>query len=371
MDRLVCGDVGFGKTEVAMRAIYRAVLSNRQVALLAPTRVLALQHLRVLRNRMPDVSVELLHGGGKADSVKTKKMIESGECQVVVGTHALLQPNIKYSNLGLLVIDEEQRFGVKQKEKLKTYSSGVDILTLSATPIPRTLQLSLTKLKDLSIIVTPPIGRKEVKVEVNLDTDEIIFNSIMKEVHRKGQVFVIVPFIKHMNSLLHRITNILPNIKIIDAHGRHDDLEDRIDAFAAGEADVLIATTVIENGIDMPNVNTILVFNAEMFGISALYQLRGRVGRSDRQAYCCLLTNQTSLTVEAEQRLTYLKTFTALGSGYDLSRRDMEMRGHGTLFGSEQSGAKDIGIDLQSERSYPMIFQIIYQSIKFLSGKSL
>ena len=351
MDRLICGDVGFGKTEVAMRAIFRAVKANRQVAFLAPTRVLALQHLRVLKSRFPDdVSIALLRGGNSAEKVRLKESMATGVTQVVVGTHALLQPDVKFKNLGLLVVDEEQRFGVGHKEKLKLIQSGIDVLTLSATPIPRTLQISLSGLRDLSLMNSPPTGRKEVKVRVGPDLDSTIVNAIEQERARSGQVFVVVPFVKDVAPTTNRLLHRIPGLRVIEAHGRHTDLEDRIDRFSSREADVLVATTVIENGIDMPNVNTIVVLQADRFGISALYQLRGRVGRSKTQAYAYFLkTANKEITIEAETRLIYLETFTALGSGYDLSRRDMEMRGYGTIFGAEQSGSKDVGIDLQTE----------------------
>eukprot|EP01038_Epipyxis_sp_PR26KG_P010616 gene10616-14257_t len=348
MDRLICGDVGFGKTEVAMRAIYRAVASSKQVAFLVPTRVLALQHLRVLKLRMPEVNVQLLRGGNKADAQTIKDDLKKGVCQVAIGTHAILQPNITFDNLGLLVIDEEQRFGVAHKEKLKSVSSGTDVLTLSATPIPRTLQMSLSGLRDFSKMNSPPKGRLEVKVHVGFNNHSIIQQAISYEVSREGQVFVVVPFIQDILPTKLMIKELLPNLKIIEAHGQLDDLEDRIDQFINKKAEVLIATTVIENGIDMPNVNTIIVFSADRFGMSSLYQLRGRVGRSTKQAYAFFMTNSSSISVDAESRLIYLKTFTALGSGYDLSRRDMEMRGFGTIFGEQQSGSGDIGFDLQT-----------------------
>jgi len=349
MDRLICGDVGFGKTEVAVRAVYRAVQAGRQVAFLAPTRILALQHLRVLRNRMPDVDVFLLRGGQSSESAMIHEQIKSGQAQVVVGTHALLQRNIKFKNLGLLIIDEEQRFGVGHKEKLKATSSGVDVLTLSATPIPRTLQISLSGLRDLSLMSSPPIGRKETIVEVGIDDDNTLRDAIMREIKRDGQVFVVVPFVCDVEPTRHRIESLIDKVRVIEAHGRHQDLESRVDDFSNYQADVLVATTVIENGIDMPRVNTILILHSDRFGISALYQLRGRVGRSDRQAYAYFLTPRgKTITLNAETRLSYMATFTALGSGYDLSRRDMELRGYGTIFGTQQSGARDVGIDLQA-----------------------
>ena len=361
MERLVCGDVGFGKTEVAMRAIYIAVMSNRQVALLAPTRILALQHLRVLKNRMPEVNIQLLRGGNKNNAMNIHNDLQNGNIQVIVGTHALLQPNITWHNLGLIVIDEEQRFGVIQKEKLKAVQTGIDVLTLSATPIPRTMQMSISGLKDFSQINSPPKGRKEVTVHVGLVEKEIIMNAISLEVKRNGQVFVVVPFIRDIPSVMATLKDWLPAVSVLDAHGEHVDLEERIDSFTRRESQVLVATTVIENGIDMPNVNTIIVFQADRFGMSALYQLRGRVGRSTIQAHAYFLTNKTSITIEAETRLNYLKTFTALGSGYDLSRRDMEMRGYGSIFGSEQSGSKDVGLDFQAE--------ILTQAVERLKGE--
>jgi len=348
MDRLVCGDVGFGKTEVAMRAIYRAVLSKKQVVLLAPTRILAQQHFRVLCSRMPDINIQLLRGGGGTDSLKTKELLKDGSCQIVVGTHAVLGDSVKFDNLGLLVIDEEQRFGVAQKEKLKASAAGTDVLTLSATPIPRTLQMALSGLRDLSQMTSPPKGRLEVKVEVTKLDKMIIKTAINNEIARGGQAFVVVPLVQYVEPTRLLLEEILPDVACIEAHGEHSDLELRIDQFTLGKAKVLIATTVIENGIDMPNVNTIIVLNAQRFGMSTLYQLRGRVGRSTRQAYAYFMTNTTSLTVDAENRLSHLETFTALGSGYDLARRDMDMRGYGTIFGSDQSGAKDVGLDLQA-----------------------
>ena len=348
MDRLVCGDVGFGKTEVAMRAIYRAVLSNRQVALLAPTRILALQHLRVLQSRMPDVSVQLLRGGGLG--VDVKKAMRDGSCQVVVGTHALLTADVAFDNLGLLVIDEEQRFGVDQKEKLKAVSGGVDVLTLSATPIPRTLQMSLSGMRDFSLMTTPPKGRKEVIVKVSDMNKEEISTAVTTELARDGQVFIVVPFVANVTTTHELMKEILPNVLCVEAHGRHVDLEARIDKFSSQMAQVLIATTVVENGIDMPNVNTIIVLDADRFGMSTLYQLRGRVGRSTRQAYAHFMTRKDKiLTRESEARLMYLETLTAMGSGYDLARRDMEMRGVGTVFGASQSGSRDVGLDFQSK----------------------
>ena len=319
MDRLICGDVGFGKTEVAIRAIYRAVQAGRQVAVLAPTRVLALQHLRVLSLRMPEVNIKLLRGGGRSDSKIVKSEITDGTCEVVVGTHALLQSTVQFSNLGLLVIDEEQRFGVGHKEKLKAATNGVDVLTLSATPIPRTLQLSLTGLRDISVMTSAPKGRKEVKVHVDINNDNgsgtnsdysinevMVIEALENEIKRNGQIFVVVPFVRDVVPMRKYLEELLPTLegRIMEAHGRHDDLEHRIDSFAhlnydsdssdsssgIPNYDVLIATTVIENGIDMPNVNTIIIFRADHFGMSALYQLRGRVGRSTRQAHAYFIT---------------------------------------------------------------------------------
>lgn len=349
MDRLICGDVGFGKTEVAMRAIYRAVLANRQVAVLAPTKILASQHLLVLQKRMPGVRIEMLKGGSPKDSARVKAALANGDCQVVVGTHALVQPTVSFKQLGLVVVDEEQRFGVTAKERMKGFTSSADVLTLSATPIPRTLQMSMSGLRDMSLLNSPPKGRKEVQVTVASSTnDTLIIEALERELYRGGQVYVVVPFIKDMPAMRTKLESLIPSITCIEVHGQHiDDQATRIEDFTAKKANVLIATTVIENGIDLPNVNTILVFNADRFGMSQLYQLRGRVGRSPRQAYAIFLLNSTRVTVDAEQRLNYLQVLTALGSGYDLSRRDLDMRGYGTIFGSEQSGSSDVGIDLQ------------------------
>eukprot|EP01036_Dinobryon_divergens_P029109 gene29108-38171_t len=283
MDRLICGDVGFGKTEVAMRAIYRAVLSGKQVALLAPTRVLAKQHERTLKARMPDINVQLLRGGGKGDAKSVKAELLSGKCQVVVGTHALLQPTVSFSQLGLLVIDEEQRFGVAHKERLKASAANTDVLTLSATPIPRTLQMSLSGLRDFSQMNSPP------KVHVGPINNTMIKAALENEFSRNGQVFVVVPLVRHVE----------PTRVMLESLFEGDALED---------------------------------------------------GSLPIKAYAYVMTNDKNITITAaaEQRLTYLETFTALGSGYELSRRDMEMRGSGTLFGSDQSGSQDVGMDLQA-----------------------
>lgn len=351
MDRLICGDVGFGKTEVAIRAIYRAIKSGRQVALLAPTKILVAQHKRSLEARMPDVNVQLLLGGGGSKSQAIKNSLADGKCNVVVGTHSLLNPKISFQNLGLLVIDEEQRFGVIHKEKLKALSGNTDVLTLSATPIPRTLQLSLGGLRDMSLLNSPPVGRRSVTTEVGTYNETIIKKAISAEVARGGQVFIVCPKISQVEQQLELFRRVMPDVRFACAHGRMgEELLPAIDAFADGKQDVLVATTVIENGIDMPNVNTIVVMFADQFGMGQLYQLRGRVGRSDRQAYAYFLTNNaTSITVEAEQRLEYLRLYNAPGSGYDLSRKDMDMRGFGTLFGNAQSGVVDVGMDLQQE----------------------
>lgn len=263
--------------------------------------------------------------------MKVKEALRGGSCQVVVGTHALLQADVVFDNLGLLVVDEEQRFGVAHKERLKIFASGTDVLTLSATPIPRTLQLSLTGMKDFSAMQTPPVGRKEVIVYTGQDgvavessqavvagesgssedrrvlLGDVIEHAIKHELSRGGQVFVVVPFVRDVPPTALRLRQLIPDLTILEAHGQHDDLEDRVDSFLKAEASVLVATTVIENGIDMPNVNTIIVLQADRFGISSLYQLKGRVGRSSRQAYAYFLTQNSSVTVEAEQRLNYIK----------------------------------------------------------------
>lgn len=357
MDRLVCGDVGFGKTEVAIRALFRTIYNGQQAALLAPTGVLAAQHYKNIVKRMgPDtpwnIDVSLLRGGmGKHTKVgrELREKIATGGTRLIVGTHALLSDDMRYSDLGLLVVDEEQRFGVKQKERLKLICGGVDVLTLSATPIPRTLQMSLSGIRDTSTIRSPPPMRKPTKTYVQPYSEEVIQKGIQTELDRGGQCYYVVPRISMLEEAQATITKLFPGIKIIQAHGRmsRNGAEENVAAFAEGDYDLLLATTVIENGVDIPTVNTIIIQNSQSFGMSTMYQLRGRVGRSDRQAYAYFLHNEESVTEEAFMRLQAIGELNQLGSGFDVANRDLEIRGAGSLLGTEQSGmAARVGFDL-------------------------
>ncbi|KAL7580227.1 hypothetical protein ACA910_012969 [Epithemia clementina (nom. ined.)] len=370
MDRLVCGDVGFGKTEVAFRALYRAVANGRQAALLAPTGVLAAQHYKNVLKRMGpetpfNVSVALLRGGM---SSKTKagnllrNQIASGEAQLIVGTHALLGNDLRFQNLGLLVVDEEQRFGVKQKERLKMISNGVDVLTLSATPIPRTLQMSLSGIRDTSTIRSPPPMRKPTITFVNDFDERLVRDAISIELDRGGQCYYVVPRISMIDEAKKLIKKLFPDIRIIIAHGRmqRHGAEESVAKFAEGEYDILLATTVIENGVDIPTVNTIIVQNSQNFGISTLYQLRGRVGRSDKQAFAYFFHNEGSVTEQASMRLNAIGELSELGSGFDVANRDLEIRGAGSLLGTEQSGmAAKVGFDLYMRMLKKSIRQLL------------
>ena len=356
MDRLVCGDVGFGKTEVAMRALYRSVANGRQAALLAPTGVLAAQHYKNILKRMgPDtpfnVTVALLRGGTKTSKAgrELREQMATGNVQLVVGTHAILSKGVEFKDLGLLVVDEEQRFGVKQKERLKLISSGIDVLTLSATPIPRTLQMSLSGIRDTSTIRSPPPMRKPTITYVQDFSEEMVKDAISRELGRNGQCYYVVPRIALIQEAQEMIERLFPDIRIIVAHGRmhRNGAEDNVAAFAEGNYDVLLATTVIENGVDIPSTNTIIVQDSQIFGMSTLYQLRGRVGRSDKQAYAYFLHREESVTEQSVLRLQAIGELNELGSGFDVANRDLEIRGAGSLLGTEQSGmASRVGFDL-------------------------
>ncbi|CAM9935199.1 unnamed protein product, partial [Phaeothamnion confervicola] len=329
-----------------MRAIYRAVLNNRQVALLTPTTILAAQHMRTLQRRMPaGVRTELLVGGATLANRAIKERLANGTTDVIVGTHSLLARKVSFDRLGLLVVDEEQRFGVSQKEKLKALAIGVDVLTLTATPIPRTLHMSLAGIRDLSTIFTPPAGRQNITTYIMKTAEETVTRAIRRELRRGGQVFYVVPRINDIQATAEMVTKLVPEAKVVVGHSKVKNLQDVVLSFADGKGQVLLATSIIENGIDMPNVNSIIIQarqDAHMFGLSQLYQMRGRVGRSDRAAYTYLLYEAgVELTSEAKLRLRALRELSQLGSGFELANRDMEIRGAGNLFGAEQSG--DIG----------------------------
>ncbi|MFI3299824.1 MAG: transcription-repair coupling factor [Candidatus Gastranaerophilales bacterium] len=352
MDRLICGDVGFGKTEVAMRAIFKAVTSGKQVAVVVPTTILALQHYQTIHERFKPfgVEVELMSRFRSAKlQNETIKKLATGKCEVVVGTHRLLQDGIAFKDLGLLVIDEEHRFGVKHKEKLKQLRENIDIITMSATPIPRTLYMSLSGIKDMSIINTPPKNRLPVKTFVGEMNENMIKNAIVHEIDREGQIFYLYNRVETIDEMRMKLLELVPNARIAIGHGQMDEktLEKVIIDFSEHEYDILLATTIIENGIDISNANTMIIHHADRFGLAQLYQLRGRVGRSQRQAYCyCFYDKSKEITADAVQRLKAIKEFTSLGSGYQIAMRDVEIRGVGNVLGTKQHGHMiNVGFD--------------------------
>ncbi len=370
MDRLVCGDVGFGKTEVAIRAIFKAVTAGKQVALLAPTTILAQQHYHTLKERFAPYPIELglLNRFRTAEERKNiQRRLATGELDVVVGTHAVLSKGVSFRDLGLLVVDEEQRFGVAQKEKIKSLKTQLDVLTLSATPIPRTLYMSLSGIREMSLIATPPASRRPIQTHLAPYDPETVRSAIRQELDRGGQVFYVVPRIEGIEEVVSQLRQMVSGARIALAHGQLDEseLEATMLAFSSGEADILVCTTIIESGLDIPRVNTILIEDAHKFGLAQLYQLRGRVGRSGIQAHAWIFyRKQSQLTDTARARLRAIQEFTQLGSGYQLAMRDMEIRGVGNLLGSEQSGQMDaIGFDLYMEMLQEAIREIRGQEI--------
>ncbi|MBD2541010.1 transcription-repair coupling factor [Coleofasciculus sp. FACHB-SPT36] len=370
MDRLVCGDVGFGKTEVAIRAIFKAITAGKQVAFLAPTTILTQQHYHTLKERFAPYPIEvgLLNRFRSAEERRNIiKRLATGELDVVVGTHQLLSKEIRFRDLGLLVVDEEQRFGVNQKEKIKSLRTQLDVLTLSATPIPRTLYMSLSGIREMSLITTPPPSRRPIKTHLASYDPEAIRTAIRQELDRGGQVFYVVPRVEGIEETATKLREMVPGTRLAIAHGQLDEseLEATMLAFSAGEADILVCTTIIESGLDIPRVNTILIEDAHKFGLSQLYQLRGRVGRAGIQAHAWLFyPKHKALSDAARQRLRAIQEFTQLGSGYQLATRDMEIRGVGNLLGAEQSGQMDaIGFDLYMEMLEEAIREIRGQEI--------
>ena len=370
MDRLECGDVGFGKTEVAIRAIFKAVTAGKQVALLAPTTVLAQQHWRSLSERFAPypMKVSLLN---RFRTTSERKAIQDGLSQgtvdVVVGTHQLLGKGTTFKQLGLLVVDEEQRFGVNQKEKIKALRKDVDVLTLSATPIPRTLYMSLSGVREMSLITTPPPLRRPIKTHLAALDEEAVRSAIRQELDRGGQVFYVVPRVEGIEDVASQLRAMIPGLRLLVAHGQmaEGELESAMVAFNAGEADLMLCTTIVESGLDIPRVNTILIEDAQKFGLAQLYQLRGRVGRSGIQAHAWLFyPGDASLSDAARQRLRAIQEFAQLGSGYQLAMRDMEIRGVGNLLGVEQSGQMEtIGFDLYMEMLQECLAEIQGQDI--------
>ncbi|MDR3139899.1 MAG: transcription-repair coupling factor [Treponema sp.] len=353
MDRLVCGDVGYGKTEVAVRACFKAIMGGKQAAFLAPTTILAEQHFENFRERFSQFPVRIAMLSRLVDRPTIKKTLEAvkkGEIDLLVGTHRIIQRDVVFKNLGFMVIDEEQRFGVKDKERLKELKTNVDCLTLSATPIPRTLHMSLLKIRDMSLLATPPQNRHPIETTIEEYNEDRLAAAIRREAERGGQVFFLHNRIESLNETRIKIERLVPEMLVDTAHGQMDprDLEDVMHRFIHGGFHVLVSTTIIENGIDIPNVNTIIIDRADMYGVSQLYQLRGRVGRSDRVAYAYLFYPQEkALSEVAMKRLQVISDFTELGSGFKIAMKDMEIRGAGNLLGREQSGdIYSVGFDL-------------------------
>lgn len=352
MDRLVCGDVGFGKTEIAMRAAFKAACDSKQVAVLVPTTMLSLQHYRSFTKRFKEFPVRVEHLSRAKSAKQTKEVLadlEAGRIDILIGTHKILSNSVKFKDLGLLIIDEEQKFGVSSKEKLRQMKSNVDTLTLTATPIPRTLQFSLMGSRDLSIISTPPPNRQAVETQIHLFDKELIRESINHELARGGQVYFLHNRVQSILSIKSVIQEMCPDARVAVGHGQMnpEELEKLMMDFIYGEYDVLVATTIIESGIDIPNANTIIINNGHMFGLSDLHQLRGRVGRSNRKAYCYILTPpDESLTDDARRRLRAIEDFSDLGAGFNLAMQDLDIRGAGNILGGEQSGfIADMGFE--------------------------
>ncbi|WP_374953367.1 transcription-repair coupling factor [Flavobacterium columnare] len=373
MDRLVCGDVGFGKTEVAIRAAFKAVDNSKQVAVLVPTTILAYQHFRTFKSRLKDLPVNISYlNRFRTAKQKTEilKDLESGKLDIIIGTHQLVSKNVKFKDLGLLIIDEEQKFGVNVKDKLKTIATNVDTLTLTATPIPRTLQFSLMAARDLSVISTPPPNRYPIDTQIVGFNEEVIRDAISYEIERGGQVYFINNRLENIKEIAGMIQRLVPNAKVGIGHGQMEgkQLEEIMLSFMEGEFDVLVATTIIESGLDVPNANTIFINNANNFGLSDLHQMRGRVGRSNKKAFCYFITPPYSaMTEEARKRIQALTQFSELGSGFNIAMKDLEIRGAGDLLGGEQSGfINEIGFE-----TYQKIMQEAIEELKENEFKDL
>jgi len=370
MDRLICGDVGYGKTEVAIRAAFKAVMDGRQVAVLVPTTVLAQQHFNTFRERMADypIRVELLSRFRTPKEQRgVLRELAAGSVDIVIGTHRLVQDDVGFKDLGLVIVDEEQRFGVLHKEKLKLLRRLVDVLTLTATPIPRTLYLALSGARDMSTIETPPHDRLPIETVVCEYDERLIRDAIQRELNRGGQVFFLHNRVLTIQTMAERVKALVPHARMVVGHGQMeaDELEDVMAAFINGEADVLLSTTIIESGIDIPNANTIIIDRADRFGLSELYQLRGRVGRYKHQAYAYLmLPRHARLLADVRKRMSAIKQFSTLGSGFKVAMRDLEIRGAGNLLGAQQSGhITAVGFDLYC--------QLLKQSVAALKGEKV
>ncbi|HNS47633.1 MAG TPA: helicase-related protein, partial [Bacteroidales bacterium] len=353
MDRLICGDVGFGKTEVAIRAAFKAVADSKQVAVLVPTTILAFQHHRTFTERLKDFPCRVDYINRFKSQKELKRSLSdlvSGKTDILIGTHRLLSKDVVFKDLGLLIVDEEQKFGVAAKERLKQLKVNVDTLTLTATPIPRTMQFSLMGARDLSVINTPPANRYPIQTEIHPFGEEVIRNAIRYEVSRGGQVYFVHNRIQNINDVAQMIAKFVPGVKIAIGHGQMEghQLEQTMLDFIEGYYDILLSTTIIESGLDIPNVNTIIINDAQNYGLSDLHQLRGRVGRSNKKAFCYLLSPPLSvLTSEARRRLKAIEEFAELGSGFNIALRDLDIRGAGNLLGAEQSGfITEIGFEM-------------------------
>jgi transcription-repair coupling factor (superfamily II helicase) len=356
MDRLVCGDVGFGKTEVAIRAAYVTAMAGGQVAIIAPTTLLARQHYENFKNRFQGIPLRLGHLSrlvSAKDAKLVKDELEKGTLNIIIGTHALLAESLKFNHLGLVIVDEEQRFGVKQKERLKDLKKDVHVLTLTATPIPRTLQMALTGVRDMSLITTPPVDRLAIRSFVMPFDPLVVREALLREHHRGGQSFIVCPRVKDLQDMEDKIKELVPEVKLVTAHGQLSptDLEDRMTAFYEKQYDVLLATNIIESGIDVPSANTMIVHRSDMFGLAQLYQIRGRIGRSKTRAYAYLTyEGDRKLTEIAMKRLEIIGMLDSLGAGFQLASHDMDIRGAGNLVGEQQSGhIREVGVELYQQ----------------------
>ncbi len=378
MDRLICGDVGFGKTEVAIRAAFKAVANGRQVAVLVPTTILAMQHYRTFKERIGNLpcNVEYINRFRTTAEIKeTLKRLSKGEVDILIGTHRIASKDVKFKDLGLLIVDEEQKFGVKTKDKIKEMKVNVDVLTLTATPIPRTLHFSLMGARDLSIIQTPPPNRQPVTTELHTYSNELIRDAIRMEIQRGGQAFFVHNRVSDIESVANNILTLVPDARVAYAHGQMEGkvLEKIMMKFMDGDYDVLVSTNIIEAGLDIANANTIIINRAHMFGLSDLHQMRGRVGRSNRKAYCYLLTPPTiGLSSDARRRLSALEEFSDLGDGFKVAMRDLDIRGAGNLLGAEQSGfISDLGFDTYNQILEEAVQELKEQEFRELFQKEL
>ena len=370
MDRLICGDVGFGKTEVALRAAFRVAMAGRQVAFLCPTTVLAQQHAKTTMRRFegyPIVVDSLSRFTKKRRQATLLKALASGQIEVLIGTHRLLSRDVQFRDLGLVIVDEEQRFGVGHKERLKQLTRGIDVLTLSATPIPRTLQLALGGARDMSLIASPPADRRAIRTQVARFDDDLVRRAIERELSRGGQIFYVHNRVEGILERAERVRSLVPQARVAIGHGqmRESALEKTMLSFVDGEVDVLVSTAIIESGLDIPRANTMIVDRADIFGLSQLYQLRGRVGRGQERAYCYLLVPPASrMTHEARLRLEALAQHTELGSGFRIATMDMEIRGAGDLLGAEQSG-------FVSSVGFELFCQLLDEAARELRGETI